>query len=186
MKKLSKEQQKIIYISLGSIVFLLLFLFLVYLPQSRKLSLIKQSLSSTERQIVEITNITQGRDLFEVVSKLTKDLNVMALKLPIRQEVVMNYLSDNARKYGVDVKNIVLGEKRPIDDKIPGYSIAVMPISMVVVADFRSLGNYLNSLTNDYSLLIVLERVEIKGDGQGRTNLDANLKINAYFSSEDK
>ncbi|MFA6349460.1 MAG: type 4a pilus biogenesis protein PilO [Candidatus Omnitrophota bacterium] len=184
MKQLTKQQQQIIYVAAGSVVFILLFWMLIFAPASRKLSQIKQKLSSTENQIADITKITQGKDLSEVVAKLNKDLVRFASKLPLRQEIVMNYLSDNARRSNIDVKNIVLSEKQVVKEGVAGLEIDETLISMALTGDFRSLGEFLNSLTHDDSILIVLKQLNISGTGEGRSKLDISLKVNAYLAKE--
>ncbi len=184
MKRLTKQQQQIIYIAAGALVFIMLFWVFIYAPASRKLSQIKQKLIFTEKQIADITSITQGRELSEVMTKFNKDLSKLAAKLPMRQEAAMNYLSDIARKCNIDVKNMVLAGKQVIKDKIPGLEIDEIPISMTLSGDFRSLGDFLNLLTNDESVLTILKKIDVAGSGEGRTKLDINLRVSAYLAKE--
>ncbi len=184
MKQLTKQQQKIIYIASGALVFILLFWIFVYAPASKKLNQIKQKLNYTEDQIAQINRMAQGRELSDVVAKLNKDLGRLASKLPLRPETVMNYISDNARRFNIEVKNIVLAEKKVLKDKIAGLEIDEIPVAMVLTGDFRSLGDFLNSLTHDDSILIILKSLNVSGTGEGRSKLDINLKVNVYLGRE--
>lgn len=182
MKQLPKQQ--IFYLAAGVLIFILFFWIFIYAPANRKLSRIKQKLAYTENQIADIAGIAQGRDLSEAMAKLNKDLIRSASRLPLRRETVTNYLSDNAARFNIDVKNMVLAQNRAITGKIPGLEIDETPITMTLTADYRSLGDFLNSLTNDESMLIILKKLEIQGAGEGRTKLDITLKVNAYLAKE--
>ncbi|MCX5713127.1 MAG: hypothetical protein NTY47_08770 [Candidatus Omnitrophica bacterium] len=146
--------------------------------------MLRQALTYAEDQIADINKMTQGKDLSEAVTKFNKDLARAAAKLPLRQEVVLNYLSDNARRFNIDVKNMVLADKQIVKDIIPGLEIDEIPVSMTLTGDFRSLGDYLNLLTNDESVLTILKKIDIIGGGEGRTKLDISLKVSAYLAKE--
>lgn len=184
IKNLSREQKKIIYISAVGLVFLFSFLVFVYGPQSRKFAAIKRELSQTENQIKEIMSIVGGRDLPQAVRDLKTRLTNTASKLPSKEDVVISNLSENAKKLNLEVKNIIPANKQLLGNRITGYIIEELPISLSLVGDYRALGEYLNILRNNSPILIRVRQLEIKGKGEGRSDLDIALQISAYLSRE--
>ena len=182
MKNLSKEQKKIIYLAVILIGFLLLFLVFIYAPQSRRVKEIKNKLFFAENQITEINKITQGQDLAAAVGKLNQKLVRLVRRMPERQEVAMKFLTENARRLGIEVKNIVLLDKQIAANKAPGYIIGEVPIAMTLTADYKAIGEYLIALDEDESLLTRVRELDIKGDGEGQPKLDVSLQISAYLS----
>lgn len=184
MKKLSRKQQKIIGIAIAVIAFIFLFWFFVYVPQSRQLSSKKSKLKEVESQIAQINQIIQGRDLTIVVADLNQQLKKATDKLPFRQEVVINYLSENARNLKIEVKNINLSEKNVQESQIAGYKIEELPVTMNLSCDFRSLGEYLNILRDNQFLLTRVRQLDIEGSGEGKARLNIGLQISIYLAKE--
>jgi len=185
MKKLTKEQEKIIYISAVVLASLFLFWAFIYLPQARRLGAIKNKLSDTENQILEITSIVPQDDLKVVVINLNRQFQVAISKLPAHEETVIQYLSDTAKKIKIEVKDIVFSDKQALKNKIPGYAAEEMVVSMNLTCDFRSLGEYLDALRNNSALLIKVRQLDINGNGEGNSNLSINLQISAYLSRKN-
>lgn len=182
IKELTREQKKIIYIAVVVAAFIILFWAVVYAPQSRRLTAVKNKLSAAEAQIAQITRLAQNRDLGQVVTDLSKQLNQMAAKLPAREEGVLNYLSKTARDLKIEIKDMDLADKKTLEGKIPGYVVAELPVVLSLSAEFRSLGEYLNVLEDNSSILVQVRQLEIKGSGEGHPKLDINLKLLVYLS----
>ncbi|MFH1441892.1 MAG: type 4a pilus biogenesis protein PilO [Candidatus Omnitrophota bacterium] len=184
MKKITKEQKKIIYISLILSAFTVFLWIFIITPQKNKLVSIRNRLSQAEAQITEIKQLTQGRDMAVVVTELNKKLVDALDKLPFRQEVVINYLSDNARNLGIEIKNINLSDKQSAVKTISGYAISEVPININLSGEYRAIGEYLNILRDDSVILIKIGKIDIKGRGEGYSYLDMSLEISAYFAKK--
>lgn len=184
IKKLTQEQKKIIYLGIIILFSLFFFWFFIYAPQGKKLALIKNSLRQADTQIAQIHSIIAGRDLAQAVIELKTSLNESTGKLPSDEEGIIDSLSKNARKLNIEIKNIVPSGKRSLADKIPGYAIAELPISLNLVCEFKALGEYLHILSHKLPVLIHLRQLDIKGKGEGRTDLDIALSVLAYLSKE--
>ncbi len=180
MKNLTKAQLKIIYLVITLILAFILFLFLVFFPQRNKLSQIKNELDGTDAQINEITSFYQGQDLAATVTKISQQLSGALELLPSKEEIVIKYLSKNARKFEIDVKNMSLAEKKQFKDKVQGHVIQELPISMSLNCGYKALGEYLSTLRKDNSLLIKVRQLNIRG--QGRPVLDVNMQISVYMT----
>jgi Tfp pilus assembly protein PilO len=181
-KNISGEQKKIIYISAVGSIFLFSFLVFVYGPQSKKFSAIKKELSQTENQIKEIMGIVGGRDLPEAVRELKTDFIKITAKLPPKENMIISGLSENAKRLNLEVRSISPSGGHLLANAIPGYDIEELPVSLNLVGDYRALGEYLHILRDNPPILIRVRQLEIKGKGEGRSDLDVALQICAYLS----
>jgi len=181
MKKLSKEQIKIIYISAIALVFLICFWLFVYSPQSRKLVMIKQQLANTENEIIVITELTKGKEMALAVQDLSVELEDIVSKLPLGEEDVIYNLSEEARNLNIEVQNITPAGRIPLEGEISGYMIEELPIALSLVCDYRQLGDYLEILRNDFPVLVRVRNLDIVGQGEGIPQLEISLGVSAYL-----
>lgn len=186
MKNLTREQKKIIYITGVVIIFLILFFIFVYSPQKRKLSDIKNKLSYAESEIAEINRITQGKPLEQAVRGLNLQLKDLTARLPFRGGDVVKSLSDAARQFKIEVKNIAFAAEQKFSGKIPGYTIKELPISMKLSCEYRNLGEYLHQLRTDFPVFIRVKQLAIEGSGEGVPELVVSLQISAYLSESQQ
>lgn len=184
MRQLTREQRKIIYLGAAALSCLLLFWLVIYAPQSRRLSAIKNKLKDVEAEIAQINRITEGRELAAAVKDLNNQLRKAGAKLPLRIEDVVKSLSEEARRQTLEVKNINFSDRRPLKFEIPGFSVDELVISMNLSCEFRELGEYLYSLRNNFPALVRVRQLSIKGKGEGYINLDAGLEVLAYLAKE--
>lgn len=184
MKTLSKEQKKIICITAITAIALVFLWSFVYAPQLKRLNSIKEQLKDTDSAIAEVMRFTHGRELSMAIKDLNEQLEEITGILPHTEEGVINNLSESARKSKVEIKNLSFGLKEASEKKIPGYDIEELPISMNLVCEYKSLGEYLNDLRRKIPVLVEIKQLNIKGNGEGRVNLDVFLQISAYLSKE--
>ena len=182
MKNLTREQIKIIYYSLIIAVFLGAFWFFVYGPQNKKLSSMKEELAYIESQIAEIKEITKGRELTEIVGDFNDQLAKSASFLILKDKEIIYNLSQEARKLNIEVSSIMPSNKQLLEDKVTGIDIEELPISMKLVCEFRDLGMYLEILRNNFPVLAVVKRLDIRGQGEKEPILDVDLQISAYLT----
>lgn len=183
MKKLSHEQKKIIYIALIIIAFLLLFWIFVYAPQSRKFISINRQLSGAEAEIAQITRVAEGKELSEAIRDLQSRLKKIEINLPSKDGDVINNLSGLARKLKISIKNLDPQDSILLENKVPGYNIEELPVSMQLAGEFKAIGEYLDTLRNDFPVLIQVKQLNIRGKGEGQADLDINLKLSAYLNT---
>lgn len=184
MKQITKEQKKIIYITLILPVFTVFLWVFIFLPQRNKLACLRNSLSETEAQITQIKQLALGRDMAEVAGELNKKLLECLDKLPSRHEAAINYLSDNAHNLGIVIKNISLHSQQAVMENIADYIIAQTPISINLTGGYKAIGEYLNILRDDSAILIRLEKIDIKREKENYIYLNADIEINVYFAKK--
>jgi Tfp pilus assembly protein PilO len=182
MKKITKEQIKIIAITVSGVVFLLCFWIFVYWPQSKKLGLIKKDLELTEAKINEVKEITQGKDLSVAVAELNSKFGSYASLLPSNLEDLISKVSNKARSSNVEIKSISPQKPDLIDDRITNYPIEKFVIQMSIVSKFKELGDFLYYLESDFIHLVQVKQVDIKGRGESNPVLDVTLQILCYLS----
>lgn len=182
LKKLTNEQKKIIYISAIMALFLFFFWTFVYNPQSKKFSTIKRELTEAEQQIAQIMSIAAGRNLADAVGELNKNLMEVTSMLPAEETTVISSLSQAARRLKIEVKNIIPSGRQVLENKVSGYVIEELPISMSLICEYRVLGEYLNILRNKFPVLVRVKQLDIKGKGEGTPNLDISLQIVTYLA----
>jgi len=182
MKRITKEQKKIIYISGIVILALILFWALVHAPQKRRLAAIKSDLQRAEAQIAEISTLMQGRELTEAVQELNLKFKESARLLTPEDEDVIAYLSEEARDLEIEVKDITPSGRQSLQKQVAGFDIEELAISMNLVCEFKELGEYLNTLRDNFPVLIEVRELKVQGEGEGRPALDISLKISAYLA----
>ncbi|MFC1674542.1 hypothetical protein ACFL1K_01415 [Candidatus Omnitrophota bacterium] len=182
MIKITKEQKKIIYISVTVVAFLIIFWVVVYTPQNRRLLLIKNELQSAEAEISEIDAIMRGKELPETLKDLSIEFNRISQTLLSEDEDVISYLSEEARKLNINVRGITPSAKQKLDSQVAGYTVYELPVSMKLVCEFSDLGKYLEMLRNDFPVLIRVRQLELEGKGKGHPRLEALLDLSAYLA----
>lgn len=183
MKRLTKEQKKIILISGIAFTAIVIFWIFIYGPQSRKLSAIRKELQYTESQIRNINYLIQGKELSEAVKDLAEQLNRKANLILVSEEDLIHNLSEEARELNIKVKNIKPSGKQSTH-QVAGYNIEESFISMNLSCEFRELGEYLNILRDNFPMLTKIRKLSINGKGEGRANLDVSLHISAYLAKD--
>ena len=161
MNKLTKEQKKIMYAGLIVLGSILLFLILVYLPQSRRLSSIMRQIRDADSQIAEIKKITEGRDLNEAVRELSFKLNASKNILPLSEEPIISKLSETADRLKINLKNVDPLDKVLLGGKILGYEVDELPIEISLSGEYRSIGEFVDIILNHFPALIKLDRISI-------------------------
>lgn len=185
MKKLSREQKKIIYVALVVLAFFILFWVIIYLPQSRRLIDIKNRLIGTEGEISQINKIAEGKPMQEAIVELNLKLSRVVAMLPSKEEDIIKVLSEEAKKLKIDIP--VMDPEDAAESlavQIPGLRIKELAISMKLVCEYKALGQYLEILRNKLPFLVKVRQLTINGVGEGNLNLNVDLKISAYLSEQ--
>ncbi len=184
MTRLTKEQKKIIFLSIVGVIFLLCFWILVYLPQKKKLSTIKKELSYIETQIAQINEMTRGEELTEVFKTFNTQLKDISAVFSLSEEEIIYNLSKEAKALKIEIESIKPLEKQLIKDRFSSLNIEELPISMQLSCEFKDMAIYLKILRDNFPVLIKVKKLVIKGSGEGKDTLGVNLEISAYLSRD--
>lgn len=177
----TKKQQKIIYSGIIVLVTILAILIFVYLPQKAKLEGIKKELKAVDGQIAQLNELSQGRELVEVVQELNAKFKEISDLLPRREEEVVRALSELARSIGIEIKNLVPSEKELLDVQVSGFVIERQKISLDLICNFKMLGEYLHALRDEFPFLVSFEELTVNGQGEGEYRLLIGLRLSAYL-----
>lgn len=180
--KLTKEQRKIIYLTIIITFAISLFWFFIYLPRSREIRAIKNDLRLAEKSINEIIGITEGKELVDIAHNLGVELNSLKRKLPSQDEAVIKNLSEEAQKYRVEIKRIDVSKQDEVAYQQGSVSIREIAVSIVLSGEYRDVGKYLEALKESFPILTKINKVDIEGSGEGKPKLNVLLDISAYLS----
>jgi len=183
LNRLTKAQKKIIAISALALLALNIFWFMVYLPQSRKLTNLKKQLSSAESEIESIRSIAKDRELGVVVGELKTNLSQLKSKFPLDDDALIYQLSDSAKKAGIDVGNVDPQDKNQVAT-VAGLTIYELPVTLELSCDYRTLGEYMSYLQNGFMYLVKIKDVSIIGQGRGNPKLNITMHILTYLAKQ--
>ena len=167
--RLKTDKKKLIIPGI-SLVVLLILIFFVYLPLIQRLKQARSKVILKEKEISELQAQTQ------ILSRKEKK------KLPSLKEVSLAI--DELSKLGADNKIdfISIDPRQTKTAKSMPYQI--LPIEMVVEAEYKNLGIFLGSLESLKQSLVTLERLEIQRDEKILPRLKARLIVNMYLKNE--
>jgi hypothetical protein len=181
---LTKAQKKIVLA--GALIFfsLLLFWLFIYRPQKKKFSDIKASLTQIESKTEQILSIASGKELPSAIKDLKVNFVELSGRLPAQEQTVIHALLETAKNKKIEVKNITPLGRNLVPSAISGCTVEELPFKLQLACEYRTLGEFLDILRNNFPVLVKVRHLNIKGTGEGRVNLNSNLEIQAYLSKE--
>ena len=182
MQKITKRQIKLFAACFITVAAFLCFWVFGYGPQGENLGAAKQELSFAEGQIAQIKNIMQGKEPSGAVRDLNGQLISLISYFPENQEDIISSLSNRSRKFNIEIKSINPHKKVILEEKVSGYEIQEVPISMSLQCGFKNLGEFLNDLRTNFPALVRVKSLNLRGRGEGQPTLDINLELLAYLS----
>jgi PAS domain S-box-containing protein len=108
-------------------------------------------------------------------------LRKASARLLVTGEDVVNNLSAQAKKLRINIKSLDPDDKISLPNRARGYDVQELPISLNLVCDFKTLGEYLDTLRNEFPALIRVKQLNISSDAEVMGGLDVTLKISAYL-----
>lgn len=181
LSRLVREQNRIVYI--GLVIFFILFClwFFVYLAEARRFNRVRSESALIESRIDEILSIARGKNLALAIQGLRVDLTNLRNKLATGDETVIYNLSEAAKKSRLEVRSINRGAKQLLENRIPGYVIEELLVSLNLSGQYKEIGEYLKTLRDDFPILLRVKQLEIKGKGEGQEDLEIGLQVGAYL-----
>ena len=179
----SKEQRQILIFVGIFIVFIVGFFIFLHFPQSRKLQQLREEFLTREQEIEEIKKITEGgKNLEETIVELKVQLGTLEAKIPERETEVIQAVSELAHSYGIGIISITPSKKEAFGSfQIDGKTCYELAIAMKIECSYRTLVDFLEKLTQDFSLLVRSRSVAmVKKDKEAGT-LDIDLQMDAYI-----
>ncbi len=182
MKKLTPEQKKIIYLTAGVFIFLFILLFFIYLPSKRQVSSIKKQLSLAREEIAQINKLVGEKELAQVIKDLKTQADSLRSRLPFRDETIIANLTQKARSLNLEIKNIAISDRQPLEQKVSGTALEKLFLSLDLSGEYKALGEYLNCLRNDFPAAVTVDKLKISSGGEGKSILEINLGLWAYLA----
>ncbi len=188
IKKIPKE---VLIAGGASILLIVFFVNFVFMPMIKRVSNVKRETAnavSEARKIREAMGSAKSVD--EALSSMKKRMVGIEHLFPRKEESILSALSSLATKMGMEVGSISPQKKRVIND-IDGVSVKIknsfvmeMPVSMSARARYKSLGDFIIKLRDDFPMLIKVDSVDMSGSGREDGMLTVNLQMNSYMLSD--
>ncbi len=188
--KLTKGQQKILMATGIVIAAFFVFIYFIYIPQSRTLERLRREFVSVKREIADIEGQAgRGRSLGESVEALQRRLTRLEQRFPSKEEIVIRELPKYANELGIKVTNLRPDRKRKIEDikgkgvAIAGYDIEAMNISMDIRCSYKALAEYLRVLKEDFPALVMVGHITMEKREENSPILNISLGMEVYLLS---
>lgn len=182
LKRLSKEQKRIIVAGAIALLLFVLCWFLIYRPEVKRFAEIQAKLHGIDNQISQVLSVTKGKQLTAAIKDLNVDLAQVTGKLPLTDQGIIYVISDIANKLKINVKTLTRGSEKILDDKISGYSIHELPITISFSCEYKTLGDFLINLREKSPVLVRIKQLDIVGSGFAQPNLEVTLQLSGYIS----
>lgn len=191
--KINKNQQKIIVASSAAAIAIFIFYIFVYVPAKDSMKKISDELESLELQVSSILDtIGRGKQIIERLEKLNKELEYYKAKFPLAEEEVLKNLTDEAGRLGIDIVSIKPSRKeRWIDDtknapeKLEGYIVNRLPITIQCKGRYQAVGNYLKILNSDFPALVTLETFNLTADRSKLPVINCEMSLSIYLLEKE-
>ena len=186
---ITKRQKKIL-LAVGIVtVALVFFVIFIYIPMKKRLIESKDKLYAVEADIQKIREIAgEGTSVEGAISALKHKLEDLDEKFPEKEEVILRELSGLASRLDIEVVSTKPQKKRCINE-IKGIPISIsacvvqeMPISMSLKATYKSLGDFIKALTEDFVIFVAVDNVRMdKPIDNAQRLLNIELELHAYL-----
>ncbi len=181
-RNLTKEQRKIIYIALIVFAFFFLMWFFIYVPQSKKLAIIKSNIADTEKQIEQIMSVAKGRDLANVAKELKISSDKVISKFPGGEDIIVVKLTDAAKDSAkLKVNNVTPAARQSLKSKVPGFELDELSLGMSVSGEYKGIVEFLDMILGDFPVFLSIKEIDISGKGEGKTQLDCDIQLSAFL-----
>jgi len=189
LKKIFKIQfshRELIFWSVGMILFVSLFVWLLIVPAGHRALRLKEEIATMGSRYREL--VGQEGSLEPLIISLRKELLSLEESLPHQEKIsgILTALSEKANNLGIRViairpetavpyptatNPIVLGDRRCL----------ALSIQMDLRCSYRVLGGYLASIEQTFPLAITIDGVEIQKEGGKSSTLKVTLFVTTYL-----
>lgn len=185
---ITENQKKIIIISCaGSLVFLLLWIFL-YLPAAREIRKLKGELALVQQQINVIESFLSGSQNRDQALRLLKEKQqYLSYRFPQKEEESLKLIPEFARQNKIEVISLRPGAKTEFQDKsgkqlvIDGQKAYYLPITMEMNGFYKDLARYLLELKNNLPAFASVINLNVKKIDQSSGRVRASVGFNLYL-----
>ena len=187
--KLSGSREKIIVLTAIIVSAFIVFFKFIYLPHSNELEKLKKDASALESEISGIkAEANGGQSLEGTIIKLQNRFVELENKFPQKEEVILRELPAFAQKAGIEIRSMNPGKKQKLKDLagkpvvMEGCSVEEMNVSIDIRAPYRTVGEYIRMLKEDFPAFVRV--VSVGMAKEDASNLKVNLSLAFYLVSK--
>ncbi len=169
------------------IVAFFIFWFFIYSPKRRQMKKIEFEYKTIRKDIKKIEAIAGGEEKLDIsLEMLDKKLKMLEEKLPQSEEITFKELSGFANRSGIEVVSLTPKgiTESSIQGNIPGYKCMELSIGMDLRCTYKTLGEYLRLLQEDFPTLVRIKSISMSKEKPGdKTDpaLRAHLVLTMYM-----
>ena len=174
---------------LGAVLFTLLFV----QPSAVRVSRLQNEIATLKKTVEQVVpGGSGGRAFEEIVLEKQKELKKLEGGLPQKERIseILKNLSQRATEIGVTVLSIRPQVSQPYPSaetplRLEGQVCHALPVQMQLECPYRTLGKYLESLTENFPSVVTVDNLEIRREEGKLPALKISLVITSYvFQSE--
>jgi len=168
---------------------ILLFYF-IYLPKVKEVKSLNAEYRGINMELDELYSFLGGeKDLKDNIIKLRAELAKLEKALPREEDVsnALKYISEEAKRFQINVSSVRPGELEPSKDKEGGvimvadFSCKRIPVKLMLEARYKALGEFLERLETNKSPMITIGGVSINKYEEIKPSIKADINLNIYF-----
>lgn len=187
IKNIKRHEAAIITMAAIVILFIIIFWLSVYSPAKKRMNDLKNQFNTLESEMKKIEAMAEGgKSLDTAYTEFYRRLTALDAKIPREERTTLGDLSAQADKMNIEVSSIrperVKESGLPV--KIEARDVKAMPISMHIICDYITLGEYLNALRDTLPALISVDLLTINGPPSKGGRLDITLNLTLYLLTE--
>ena len=168
----------------GSVLFAL---FLIW-PLSRRVLRLQQEISKVKTWMAQLLPGGTSKPLEEVILEKRSELTRLEEGLPQQERIsdILKHLSQQASELGVTVVSVRPQPSRPYPNAetplvVEGRVCHALPIQMQIECTYRTLGKYLESLTDNFPSVVTVDDLDIEREEGKLPNLKVTLLVTSYI-----
>ena len=167
----------------------ILFYFLLLQPFSRRSTRLQDEIKAEKTQMaLVVPEINAGRAPEDAILDYQKELSRLEAGLPQQEKIseLLKNLSQRATELGVTVISVRPQPSQPYPDaqtplRLEQRVCYALPIQMQVECSYRTLGKYLESLTENFPAVITVDDLDLQREEGKLPNLKISLVITSYL-----
>ena len=183
------ENKKAIKPIIIFVVIILLFQF-VYVSKSKKARMLDAEYKKITQDVNELYNFIGGSEnLKDSIIQIQEKMALLEEVFPSEKEAsnIIQQLNKEARRFRINITSVVpkdLEAYKGHDGKelnISGYVCKCMPLTLVVEARYRQLGEFLMSVKANKTPMITIEEIDIEKDKDIAPRIRAKIELTSYI-----
>ncbi len=191
MMAMTKKQKKIFTFVGIVIIAFAIFIIFIYIPADRRLEELRKEYVMLQAEINDFNKSVggEGKSLEDVVLSLKNKLDSLDKKFPEKEEIILRELLGLAESLGIEITSTRPDKKRTVKEigsaavNIKDCVVQEMPIAISLKTSYKTLGEFLRTLKENFSAFVRIDSVHITRMGPDKAGalLEVSLNLDSYL-----